>query len=196
MPVRLVTMNLALALVSSALAGGAGAPPSKPTFRAVPCGPTLPADRCGYVKVPLDHAQPGGQQIELFVAVSQADTRNARIEAATDPLFYLEGGPGYPGSVAVPALGAAFKNRDVVGIDQRGVGRSLPALNCPQLRALSKRDQLKSAQVAPLYLAGAVGCGEQLRADGVALEHFNAAQQHPEQAPDTACARLDKIIFR
>ena len=133
MPVRLVTTNLVLALASLALAGGAGAPPSKPTFREVPCGPTLPADRCGYVKVPLDHAQPGGQQLDLFVAVSQADTRNVRIEAATDPLFYLEGGPGYPGSFSVPALGAAFKNRDVVGIDQRGVGRSLPALNCPQL---------------------------------------------------------------
>ncbi|WP_164473483.1 alpha/beta fold hydrolase [Deinococcus psychrotolerans] len=176
MIVRLITTNLALALISSALAGGAGAPPGKPTFREVPCSAALPADRCGYVKVPLDHAQPRGKQIELFVAVSRANVSGTTLKAVPDPLFYLEGGPGGSSSDSVPALGAAFKNRDVVGIDQRGVGRSRPTLNCPQLDALSKRDDLKSAQVSPLSLAGAVSCGQKLRADGVALENFNTAQ--------------------
>ncbi|WP_185974606.1 alpha/beta fold hydrolase [Deinococcus detaillensis] len=176
MIVRLITTNLALTLISSALAGGAGAPPAKPTFREVPCGAALPADRCGYVKMPLDHAQPRGKQIELFVAVSRANVSGTTLKAVPDPLFYLEGGPGGSSSDSVPALGAAFKNRDLVGIDQRGVGRSLPALNCPQINALSSRDDLKSSQATALYLSATITCGQKLRADRVALENFNTTQ--------------------
>lgn len=108
----------------------------------------------------------------MFVAVNRAITQ----DAPSDPLFYLEGGPGFAGSPSVVFLGSAFKTHDVVGIDQRGVGRSLPALNCPQLTALSRRDDLKAAQVAPLTLAATIACGEQLRASGVALEDFNTTQ--------------------
>jgi pimeloyl-ACP methyl ester carboxylesterase len=77
--------------------------------------------------VPLDHARPGGEQIELFArAVVAAD------KAADRPpwLLFLQGGPGF-GSPR-PAgreswLDRALNDYRVLLLDQRGTGRSSPA---------------------------------------------------------------------
>jgi pimeloyl-ACP methyl ester carboxylesterase len=167
-PRDLLTALCSAALLSSALAGGAG---PVPAFRSVPCPEGVKATRCGFVKVPLDHAKVSGEQIELFVAAQKA-----ALPGRTDPLFYIEGGPGAPSSISVGPLGQAFPTRDVVGIDQRGVGRSLPALPCPQINALTNRADLKASQAAPLFLAALKVCGEELRGQNIKLEFFNTTQ--------------------
>ncbi|MEN8651868.1 alpha/beta fold hydrolase [Streptomyces sp. 21So2-11] len=77
--------------------------------------------------VPLDHANPSGERIELFarevVASSQA-------EANLPWLVYLEGGPGFGARRFVGQqawLGRALQEFRVLLVDQRGTGRSTPA---------------------------------------------------------------------
>lgn len=152
-----------------------GASAQTPAFRDVAC-PTdapIPADRCGFVTVPERHEAPDGKKIELFVAVKRAATPDKR----PDPVFYLEGGPGAPGSVSAGALGQLFPDRDVVGIDQRGIGRSLPALNCPAVNALSNDSTLQSnAAISEAFTNALVACGDALRASGVNLAAYRASE--------------------
>ena len=80
------------------------------------------------LEVPLDHAAPDGERIEVFArAVVAADK-------ATDEqpwLVFLQGGPGFEGprpeTVDAPAwLGRALADYRVLLLDQRGMGRSTP----------------------------------------------------------------------
>lgn len=167
----------ALLLTASALAGGAGAPAKAPSaFRAVTCPTEIKASKCGYVKVPLDHAQPRGKQIELFVAVQKASDKVPADKLAADPLFYLEGGPGAASSPSVSVLGQVFANRDVVGIDQRGIGRSLPSLNCRALNDVMDVGDMDMTKVLPLFEKALTACTAELRSKGIKLEYFNTTQ--------------------
>lgn len=92
--------------------------------------------RCGYVKVPLDYAHPGGRQIRLAVSRVRHTVRRSRYQGA---LLLNPGGPGGSGlglSVLGPVVSQDFGRRDVggaydwVGFDPRGVGASRPALSC------------------------------------------------------------------
>jgi pimeloyl-ACP methyl ester carboxylesterase len=88
---------------------------------------------CGHLVVPEDRAQPDGATLRLAVAIFHP----ADADPEPDPVIYLEGGPG--GSplesiylafdqVYAPLLNA---DRDLIVFDQRGVGFSVPALDCP-----------------------------------------------------------------
>jgi pimeloyl-ACP methyl ester carboxylesterase len=76
--------------------------------------------------VPLDHAEPGGPQIELFAREVVA----ARPPAASLPwLVFLQGGPGFgaPRPVGRESwLDRALRDYRVLLLDQRGTGRSTP----------------------------------------------------------------------
>ncbi len=150
-------------------AGGGGS-----VFRQVACPAEVRASRCGFVTAPLGHAHPSGPQIELFVAVQGAAAPGKL--AQLDPVFYLEGGPGARGSLALRRLAQVFPERDLVGIDQRGVGRSVPALDCPGINALLLRQDVAASAVAPLFLRALAVCGTALRAQGVRLELFDTTQ--------------------
>jgi pimeloyl-ACP methyl ester carboxylesterase len=84
---------------------------------------------CGFVRRPLDPARPQGVQIDVHYAVLPALARNKK----PDPVFLFAGGPGQSAIEIAPmaaAMLARFSNRrDIVLIDQRGVGRSAP-LDC------------------------------------------------------------------
>ncbi len=86
--------------------------------------------QCGKVSVPENRALPNSPQIELSVAVLPATTKTAR---RADPLFYITGGPGGVDLDQLPATSQSFAeinaNRDIVFVDQRGVGGSNP-LQC------------------------------------------------------------------
>jgi len=91
---------------------------------------------CGRLLRPLDPARPQGAQIEVHVAVLPALARNKR----ADPVFLLAGGPGQS-AIALAATTerwmARLRNRrDLVLVDQRGVGRSAP-LVCDDAPATS-----------------------------------------------------------
>jgi pimeloyl-ACP methyl ester carboxylesterase len=87
---------------------------------------------CGYLAVPLDHADPDGPTIEIAVS---------RISATVEPdarrgiLLANPGGPGGPGldfPLALrPALGEVADGYDLIGFDPRFVGDSSPVSCAP-----------------------------------------------------------------
>lgn len=81
---------------------------------------------CGVLKRPLDPTRPQGPAIDVHVAVLPALARNKK----PDPVFLLAGGPGQSAiGLAATAEGLfarLLNRRDVVLVDQRGVGRSAP----------------------------------------------------------------------
>jgi pimeloyl-ACP methyl ester carboxylesterase len=116
-------MILATAVAAAALAG----PPALPLK---PC--TLPgfvAARCGRLAVREDRRLANGRKIKLFVAVVTAFGPRPHRE----PIFYLSGGPGGAAASGDAAFAArsllpANRTRDLVLVDQRGVGKSAPLL--------------------------------------------------------------------
>lgn len=102
--------------------------------------------------VPVDHDDPSGDMIDIAVAVypvqpapeggsgSSTTTTDAGATeesgAASDPLFFLAGGPGQKAVAQVRLLASvapALLEREIVIMDQRGIGESDPALDCPEL---------------------------------------------------------------
>lgn len=124
---------------------------------------TDPTVECGYVTVPADWDDPDGDTIQIAVYVIPATGP----DPAPDPLVYLEGGPG--GSAVATAVefidGPASylrERRDVVVVDQRGTGYSIPALFCPEIG---------SEDVDP---AGHQACRDRLATDGVDPGDYNS----------------------
>src|SRR6266487_4251925 len=82
-------------------------------------------------EVPLDHAAPGGAQIEIFAREAVSADAAAAGRAGSQPwLLFLQGGPGRP--VPRPSgregwLDRALHDYRVLLLDQRGTGRSTPA---------------------------------------------------------------------
>jgi pimeloyl-ACP methyl ester carboxylesterase len=77
--------------------------------------------------VPLDHARPDGEQIEVFAREVVAASRGS---ADLPWLVFLQGGPGFgaPRPMGRDAwLDRALKDFRVLLLDQRGTGRSTPA---------------------------------------------------------------------
>lgn len=107
-----------------------------PSYEARECWFTPPhgvTAECGIVRVPEDRGEPfsGANEIELAVAVF----RSTADAPAADPVFYLAGGPGERAietSLRIFAsLDFVLGTRDLVVFDQRGAGRSVPSLDCP-----------------------------------------------------------------
>jgi pimeloyl-ACP methyl ester carboxylesterase len=116
-------------------------PVTPATFEEDSCPFELPSGQvegvdveCGYLVVPENRAEPAGRMIRIAVAIFRYT--NGRPEP--DPIIYLEGGPG--GS-ALEFINLSFDTRyepvfaarrDIIVFDQRGVGFSEPALDCPE----------------------------------------------------------------
>src|SRR5947209_1322320 len=88
--------------------------------------------RCGFLRVPEDRSLSQGLAIRLAVAIFKTPSS----QPDPDPVLLLSGGPGDP---LLERIGPMFKagnlayrtqNRDVILLDQRGVGYSQPSLRC------------------------------------------------------------------
>jgi pimeloyl-ACP methyl ester carboxylesterase len=93
--------------------------------------------------VPLDHADPGGEQITVFAReVADPGGRDRPF------LVYLQGGPGFeaPRPTRGPSspgwLDRALRDYRVLMLDQRGTGRSTPIGVLPGLSARQQADRL------------------------------------------------------
>lgn len=79
---------------------------------------------CGTFTVPENRATGGGRTIALKIVIAPA----LRRDAAPDPLFILEGGPGAGAATLAGARLGMFRrfrtDRDLVFVDQRGTGES------------------------------------------------------------------------
>lgn len=93
-------------------------------------GEMLPAVICGRALLPENRGTlEGGGQVELFVLRILPD-----IDAEHAPLLHLAGGPGDASSadLAFWLESSIADDYEVILVDQRGTGLSLPSLDCPE----------------------------------------------------------------
>ncbi|SHJ82286.1 alpha/beta hydrolase fold [Nocardiopsis flavescens] len=89
-----------------------------------------PGIECARMEVPLDYGDPEGEQAS--VAVSRVPARGESM----GPLLFNPGGPGGSGVVGAALTFAGLAESeiterfDVVGFDPRGVGATVPAVDC------------------------------------------------------------------
>lgn len=152
-------------------------------FESTDCMFTVPANQkpdCGYLTVPEDRSQPSGRTIKLAVAVFHSENP----DKMSTPLIYLEGGPG--GS-ALEYLSLTFndryaellKNQDIILFDQRGVGRSQPALDCKEITDLTMNTLDQVLTVDEAVKQGndaAAACANRLAGEGINLGSYNSAE--------------------
>lgn len=166
---------------------------SLPAFESTACPFDVPAGQtveCGYLTVPENRTESDGATIRLAVAVFHSPNP----DKATDPIVYLEGGPGGEPLEALPLLferqyAPMLENRDVIVFDQRGTGYSEPSLACPEFIELGLDyldDDLPPEESARLTTAALLECRDRLVSDGADLSAFNSA----ENAADVNDLRL------
>ncbi len=127
--------------------------PNEPAFEPAPCPFTLPPDEkegetvvCGFVNVPEIHGEPDSGTIRLAVVVFKSKSGTPK----PDPVILLAGGPGektVENAANVLSILDQFRGeRDIIVFDQRGVGQSEPALECPEFvqAILDNMDELDS----------------------------------------------------
>ena len=102
---------------------------------------------CGYLSVPEDRAKPGGNVIRLAVA----RLRGSVPSPYPDPVIYLAGGPGENAVQRthrfVHHARFIWEERDLIVLDQRGVGRSEPLLECPDYQG--RKAELRKLDLDP-----------------------------------------------
>jgi len=159
----------------------------RPVLEPGACPESVPANpriECATVTVPEDHEQDRGPVVTLQVAIVHP-------EAPSDkpPLLYLAGGPG---ESSVPgALGFVedpiVTDRDVILLDPRGTGASLPSLACPEvddritLSAGARRDAARKEIVSAV-----AACRRRITDEGTDVSKFGFDQM----AADVADVRI------
>ena len=175
----------------------AATPPAAPTATPSPPDAAVAAADCRFetpggqivecfdLTVPEDRSQPDGATIRLHLAIFRARGQNP----APDPLVYLAGGPGENALESLPlifnrGLAPLLRDRDLIVVDQRGTGLSEPALDCPELNALTfellRRDpgeqDLSVEQSIALSTAALSACRDRLVGEGVSLAAYTSAE--------------------
>ncbi|MBW8483742.1 alpha/beta hydrolase [Actinomadura sp. PM05-2] len=130
-------IGLGAAALAPAPGAAAAAAPALAAVAWKPCPKNDPVEKdalrglqCGTLRVPLDHARPGGEKITL--ALTRARHKGADYQGA---VLLNRGGPGAHGR-DMPALitdvlpAKVADSYDWIGFDPRGVGASRPALVC------------------------------------------------------------------
>ncbi|NDJ60504.1 MAG: alpha/beta hydrolase [Chloroflexi bacterium] len=135
---------------------------------------------CGFVNVPEDRSNPDSPMIRLAIAHFRADADTQ----TDDVLLNLDGGPGGTSLEFAGLLHQLFSatfaaGRDIVFFDQRGVGNSEPALNCPEFTdwvVESLAGDVTVEEDRAGYAAAAADCFDRLSAEGIALAAYTSAE--------------------
>jgi pimeloyl-ACP methyl ester carboxylesterase len=154
-----------------------------PAYQVDVCPFDAPANvECGYVTVPADRTDPDAGLIRLAVVVVAGDESDGAV-------MVLSGGPGEITTPTAGAVASLFQNivggRTLILFDQRGVGRSEPALSCPEWTAMQISllgPEVTPEQVAEGNYTSLAACAERLRAEGIDLSNYNSL----ENAADVA----------
>jgi pimeloyl-ACP methyl ester carboxylesterase len=145
--------------------------------------------KCGTLTVYEDRKAQAGRQIELNIAVVPTSGR----DRASEPLFFLTGGPGQAATESYLQLLTAFsllnQSRDIVLVDQRGTGESNP-LRCDEadvehgLGEIEDEGEQGLGEIEDeLRVKLLEGCLERLEADvrlyttAIAVEDLEAVRQ-------------------
>lgn len=160
--------------------------PYQPVFEPGECPFALPQGftsgnnvTCGYLLVPEDRSAPGSDQIRLAVAIFHS----LNPENDTAPVVYIEGGPGMgalePLQYTISKFTPVLQNHDLIFYDQRGVGFSQPALDCPEhasyVEQALERHQTPEETVSQL-MDVFDACYQRLVEEGINLSMYNTFQ--------------------
>lgn len=125
--------------------------------RLVECEAAPGGGYCGTLRVPLDRAHPDRGTVRLFFLFY----RHRKPGSARSAIMLSEGGPGYSitntefeKQAYLDSFGSLMARRDLVMLDQRGVGRS-GVIQCPAL-------QRDPAYWLPSILRKVAACARQL----------------------------------
>ncbi len=158
-------------------------PSAPPEFVVQDCPVRTPDEatvECGTILVPQDWNDPQpGEAVALAVAVYRSTNPNPK----PDPVIYLDGGPG---GFTLELLPFVFEDniqpflaeRDYITFDQRGIGYSEPALDCPNLKELELSyldSRAEWEDVKPEFLAATAACSENLTSQGIDLSTYGSA---------------------
>jgi pimeloyl-ACP methyl ester carboxylesterase len=162
---------------SDTRAPGDRRPPTTDAYQVTDCHFMAPDGitvECGVLTVPERHAVPDGPAIEIRVA----RFFSPMLEPAADPVVYLEGGPGASGIATVSGYFDAFShlvlNRDLIVLDQRGTGLSMPQLQCTQLD-YGELD-LENTEEEDAYRLALASCRERFVGRGIAIDAYTSAE--------------------
>jgi len=151
----------------------------------------------GRIRVPENRFIEGGKEIEIAFVVYK--TKNPSPGA---PIMFLVGGPGGPGvemtaDVATDPRTNLLETHDVIGLDQRGTGLSLPNLSqgpefpfdLPLDRAVSREEYVAAAKDSAARQA------EFWESEGVDLSSYNSAESAHDIDAVRRALGLEKIIL-
>jgi pimeloyl-ACP methyl ester carboxylesterase len=148
---------------------------------------------CGFVSVPENRADPDSATIRIAIV---------RV-AGTDPdvpVMVLSGGPGEITTPAAGFIAPVFQQiaggRTVIVFDQRGVGRSEPALACPewveaQLASLAPETTPEQALIN--NNESLLTCAERLTAEGIDLSAYNSLENAADVADIAAALGYEQV---
>ncbi|NIM92372.1 MAG: alpha/beta fold hydrolase [Anaerolineales bacterium] len=156
--------------------------PKLPRFEPSECQfypPRISRVECGYLLVPEDRSREDSPIIRMHVAIA----RSFNDDPLPDPLVYLSGGPG---SHSLDFFYGNLGNytdvreyRDVIFFDPRGVGYSIPSLDCPEVvDSFHETLDLKesSEEWVDRNLEANIRCLERLKNAGISLDAYNSAE--------------------
>ena len=153
----------------------------QPAFEEAPCPFDVPEGQrveCGFVVVPEDHSDPTGPTIRIAVAVFRDEGNGHQ----PDPVMVLSGGPGQKTVAHAPPLVRTLAlfatHRDIILFDQRGVGLSEPALECPESTQayLDLLDEPDTQVKVQRSFDALIACRERLASKGIDLSAYNNVQ--------------------
>ena len=138
---------------------------------------------CGVLTVPESRSTFTGTTIRMPVAI----LRSPNPHKASDPVVFLQGGPGAATLTLAPILVSAYRpilaERDIILMDQRGTGFAEPRLDCPGISSSSLRSRLQSqlrasdqSETLQWQANQLAQCGRSLRADDIDLRAYNSAE--------------------
>ena len=151
------------------------------------------------IEVAENRAKPKGARITLAVVRLAATAPTSR-----PPVIYLAGGPGQSGIAAAQIsdtydiLERIRRTADVLLLDQRGTGQSVPRLSCPSTHALPADVFASSAAMQRALEPTLRDCLQSWRARGADLAAYNteaSADDVADVAKALNIARLSVFGF-
>jgi len=134
--------------------------------------------QCGFLTVPEDRSRENSPEIQLHFAIVHSENPNP----APDPIVILHGGPGgYTLDMLhywLSIFGYPHLDRDLIILDQRGIGYSTPSLNCPEAQDQWFQDWTKDLSMQEAdqnYNRALKACYDRLLGEGINPSTYTTA---------------------
>ncbi|HEX6315991.1 MAG TPA: alpha/beta fold hydrolase [Gemmatimonadaceae bacterium] len=153
-----------------------------------------------YVRIAVPEDRTQGERTITLTALRIPTTA----ERPGNPIVFLMGGPGIPGTVIAPIppyfslFGRLRELADVIIVDQRGIGRSEPVMDCPFTRALPTDFFLSRDRVVNAIRSEVVSCANHIRAtsgEPTAYNTIESADDIDDLRKALDVQRVDLLAF-